>query len=79
MQRQRRTNLSAGIINQEGNLSRDVDLCLLLCHFLLLRSDRLRASAATILDDVLDASKEGWVAMEVDLPLLGLIPFGIEH
>lgn len=49
-----------------------MDCSLLICL-------RRRTESAAVVHNVYEATEESWVAMQIDLPVLGLVPFGVEQ
>jgi hypothetical protein len=78
-QRVERTNLlSTRVIDQEGDFAFDINLSLLLCNLLFLVRNSLWAAAAAVFNHVFYTPKECRVAMQVNLSIIGLVPFCIE-
>lgn len=73
------THLSTRVISDKGDLARNIDLRFRLSNFLLLLCLGNRAISTAVVDNVINSTEEGRVAMKIDFPVIGLIPLGIEH
>ena len=71
--------LPARVIFDKGNLARDVDLALFFCHFSLFICDWLGTGSTAVSNDMLSITKEGRVAVKIDLALLFLVPLRVEE
>lgn len=70
--------LPTGVILDKADLARDIDLALFLCHLSLFVGDGLRTETTAVANDMLSFTKEGRVAVKINLAVLLLVPLGIE-
>jgi hypothetical protein len=71
-------SLTSWIVFDKLNVSRNIDLSLLLCNLLVFFICRLRAISTAVMNDIFDTTKETWMAMKISLSIFWTIPFSIE-
>jgi hypothetical protein len=70
--------LPTGIILDKADLSRDIDLALFLGDLSLFVGNWLRAESTAVANYMLSFTKEGRVAVKINLAVLLLIPLRVE-
>lgn len=70
--------LTTGIIFDEGDVARNIDLAFLLCHLPFFVGHWLGARSAAISNDMFGFTEESRVAMKINCAILLLIPLGVK-
>ena len=71
--------LATGIIFDESNVTRYINLGLLFGNLDLLLGNRLGAKATAVTNDMFRLAEECWMTVKVNLTVFGLIPLSVQQ